>query len=180
VRKPKIANTKSKLNSVQTTTAPAPANHVGPGGWVVSPPTSVLGGELLKQFKRAVRDHNLLDEHQCFDRSHVAISAAYNIASTLALVPPQGAEEALAAATILFGEAASLECFDGWPKNQRDELILRMKQRAAALSSWIECTHKVNRRDFRLDFFCPDGARDDVLPHMASALDVNQKKVAVL
>ncbi|GAB1717552.1 MAG: hypothetical protein NTAFB05_25940 [Nitrobacter sp.] len=172
--------TKPKRNSMQTTTAPAPANLVGPGGWVVSPPTSVLGGELLKQLKRAIRDYELLDEHKCFDRADIAISAGHEIANTLALVPPRGAEEALAAAAFLFSEAASFECVDEWSKKQREEMILRMKQRAAALAAWVESTHKVNRRDFRLDFFCPDDARDDVLPHTASSLDVNQKTVAVL
>jgi hypothetical protein len=129
---------------------------------------------LLKQLKRAVRDHELLDEHRCFDRANVAYSAASDLANTLALVPPKGAEEALAAAALLFGEAASLECFGQRSEMQQKELILRMKQRAATLTSWIETTHKVDRRDFRLDYFCPAAAQDEVLPHTAASLNVNE------
>lgn len=142
--KPKTANTKSKPNSMQV--VPVPANHVSDGGWVVSPSSSVLGTELLKQLKRAVRDHELLQEHNCTKRSDIAFDAAYSIARILALVPPRGPEEALAAAAMLYDEAGDMDQADGWTKGRCEEWSLRMRQRASALASWIETT-KMKRND---------------------------------
>lgn len=159
--------------------APKPAAVQHPDtNWIISPPSSSFGGELLKRLKRAINYHEVLDEHQCPSRAGVALSAGYDIASTIAHVLPQGAEEALAAATLLYAEAESFECVEEWPEKQRREVILRMRQRASALADWIETTHKIDRREFRLDYFCPSDARDEVHPHGTSMLKVHRPSVA--
>jgi hypothetical protein len=174
--RPKLAKTDVKRSAPVHS---APANHVGPGGWFISPTSSVLGTELLQQFKRAIRDHELLDEHKCITRADIAYSAAQDISKMLALVPPRGPEEALAAAIMLYDEACDIDQANIWTEARCQEWSLRMKQRASALASWIETTHKVCRHDFRLDYFCHGGARDEVLPHMATALNVIEPSAAV-
>lgn len=94
-------------------------------------------------------------------------------AKTMALVPPKGAAEALAAVIFLFDEASDIDQANTWDEDRCKEWSLRMRQRASALADWIETTHKIDRKDWNLDYFCNGDTSRVILPHTAPVINVN-------
>jgi hypothetical protein len=121
----------------------------------LSPTT--LGGALLNQIRSAVRvinDPDAIDDSSCIfghDKCDLALDAANNLAQTLALVPPQGPAEALAAAILIYNDLDSL--LNGSTDFIRKDARLRVQQRVAGLAAWIETTHRIDRCDWGLDHF---------------------------
>jgi hypothetical protein len=121
--------------------------------WVnIDPAPSVLGGELLRQLKRAVGTHLILDEHGSPKRADRAYDAAETFNAALALAPPKAAIEALAAAILIYDDVDTAQ--NSTTDRARSDALTRIRQRASALASWIESTHRVDRCDWHLDFFC--------------------------
>ena len=175
-----MAKSKSITKSHPHTAKPAASTpaptHIN--NWVnINPAPSVLGGALLDQIKRALAAHKLLDEHLCHDRSEEAFEIATEFTTALALVPPKGPTEALAAACMLFSEAADIEEAHGWGEARCKEWSLRMKRRAYELANWLEYTHKIERRDHGLDYFCSGGRREELFPHVAPVIHVASPKL---
>lgn len=144
----------------------------GAGGWIIGPQPSPLGEGLLNQFKRALGAHIVLQGHSV-ERAADAFDSAQRFARTMALVPPKGAAEALAAAIFLFDEASDIDQANTWNEDRCREWSLRMQQRASALADWIETTHKIDRKDWNLDYFCNGDTSRVILPHTAPVINVN-------
>ncbi len=158
--------------------APTPAAEANLNNWInIAPQPSPLGEGLLKQFKRALAAHLVLEDHCQPSRAADAYDSAQRFARTLALVPPEGAAEALAAVIFLFDEASDIDQANGWTEDRCKEWSLRMQQRASALADWIETTHKIDRKDWHLDYFCSGDMRNTLLPHTAPVIDVNASPV---
>lgn len=92
-------------------------------------------------------------------------------AHTLALVPPKSAVEALAAAIFIRVDLDLVS--NGSTDLIKREAAERIQQRATSLASWIEFDHKVDRREWRLDFFCSCDSESALIPHDARTLNVN-------
>jgi hypothetical protein len=166
---PKLAKIEVKRSAPIPTVAPVTEQHRN--NWVnINAAPSVLGEELLKQIKRAVSTHLILEERDSPIRSRRAQNAADTFANTLALVPPKSAIEALAAAIFIQVDIDLVA--NGTTDLIKREAAERIEQRAVTLVSWIETTHKVDRCEWGLDFFCGGDSESALIPHAARTLNV--------
>lgn len=160
--RPKLAKTEVKRSTPVQAALTITGSNSTPTG---------LGGELLKQLKRAVSTHLILEENDSPIRSQRAQTAAETFADTLALVPPKSAVEALAAA--IFTQVDIDLVSNGATDFIKREAEERIRQRVTSLASWIECTHKVDRREWGLDFFCKVDTESALIPHDARTLNIS-------
>lgn len=166
--RPKLAKIETKRGAPVHNAVPQYLG--GAGGWIIGPEPSVLGMELLKQINRAVNTHIILDENNSPKRSERAADAASDFRDALAYVPPKGAIEALAAAILIYSDLDLVE--NGGTEGTRYVARERIAMRTVALAQWIEDTHKIDRRAYRLDYFCDGEAHDRLIPHAAASLNV--------
>lgn len=164
---PSVNASRPKLSRVDVKRS-APIDPVMPPNSAMTT-GSVLGYALLQQIKRAVAAERLLEENESPIRAERANEAANKLAETLALVPPKGPAEALAAAILILDDLDMLQ--NGSNEHIKRSAVERLKQRASALAVWIESAHLVDRRDWGLDFF-GGGAVDNLIPHTATTLNV--------
>lgn len=167
--KAKLTKTATKCSAPIAPAAP-PKQYGGEGGTITVPVSSTLGIGLIEQIAKAIRAHRLLDEHQSPIRTQRAAEVAMILAEALAVVPPKGAVEAMAAAILIYDDVDTLR--GGSSEYTKRAAAERIEQRAVALASWIENTHRVSRMDYGFDYFCEGGRREQLLPHVATVLNV--------
>jgi hypothetical protein len=82
----------------------------------------------------------------------------YEVIRSMSFIQPVTAMEALAQAAFLFDKASDFDRSSTLSRDELDELSKCMECRAAGLAAWIERTHGIDRREFKLNDFC-DGRR---------------------
>ncbi|WP_426433785.1 hypothetical protein [Bradyrhizobium genosp. P] len=88
----------------------------------------------------------------------------YEVMRSTSFIRPTTAMEALAQAVFLHCEADNFDENSTPSKEELYELSERMGRRAAGLAAWIERTHGLDRREFKLDDFCDSRLASKLFP----------------
>lgn len=97
---------------------------------------------------------NAISAHERRDGSD---NDLWTLANATSLVPPSTPEEALMQACLLFDDA------DPDATKDREDLR-RICQRALGLAMWIETRFGIDRKKFRLDWFCGEMNERELFP----------------